>query len=484
MDENSEKNVGAAGETGHIEHTAVARTTVLPETREDEASAGAADEKPLRGWHRLFRSVTGMSEERTAAGMTELLASSRKHRAFVAGIAVLAVIAVAALVMAGVRAFDVPSSNVIEADARSRVSTPDYSAGDFGSTAEMYLSSVSAGATKRDVRTSDSSSAQFGASGYASTQVTAHFSNGSVTATKTVKLSYAKLSGSWIGIGSESDASVSYEATAGVDTSRVVNNVQVLLEKGESATAGSTGSTAGAADGNAQTLAEIYDGAKVTLESESFDADAQTDVVELTLTKASTFTSYSCKLTAHFAFRPVNGMWELTSVEVSNDAKTLSMEPLVGTWTGTFKSQSTEGTKCLGASEAGLTVNISSATGATDGSGTGAKLAGTVSCLAHFHEHPARDASSMSGDSQLTDVSLSATQVASSSDKDGTLVFTADLPETVGGTVSVRLTFGGEDADSATAQVTTSYPHTGWTLFIPYDETLTYEDTFTLTKVK
>jgi len=42
-----------------------------------------------------------------------------------------------------------------------------------------------------------SDAAQFGASGYASADVTAVYKNASVTATKTATLGYAKVNGSW-----------------------------------------------------------------------------------------------------------------------------------------------------------------------------------------------------------------------------------------------------------------------------------------------
>ena len=56
-----------------------------------------------------------------------------------------------------------------------------------------------------------------------------------------------------------------------------------------------------------------------------------------------------------------------------------------------------------------------------------------------------------------------------------------DLPQQVNGTVSVELSFGSaEDASAVTAKVTSTYKHTGSFLLIPYDETLTYADTYTL----
>ena len=49
--------------------------------------------------------------------------------------------------------------------------------------------------------------------------------------------------------------------------------------------------------------------------------------------------------------------------------------------------------------------------------------------------------------------------------------------------VSLTLRLGSpDDPTAATAEVTTSFAHTGSFLFIPYDETLTYTDVFSLRK--
>jgi len=69
---------------------------------------------------------------------------------------------------------------------------------------------------------------------------------------------------------------------------------------------------------------------------EEFDAEAQTDTVKLELTKPEGFGAYDCELTVHFAFRAANGIWEIDSIEVSDDARTLGYDSVVGTWTGTL----------------------------------------------------------------------------------------------------------------------------------------------------
>ena len=53
----------------------------------------------------------------------------------------------------------------------------------------------------------------------------------------------------------------------------------------------------------------------------------------------------------------------------------------------------------------------------------------------------------------------------------------------MGGTVTLSLTFGSADDPSrAVARVTTTYVHEGSFFFVPFDETFTYEDLFSLVR--
>lgn len=371
----------------------------------------------------------------------------------------------------------------MEKDAWARLSAPEYAPGVFGSQDNLYMSEVKVDSQRRVVRTNDSSQAQFGASGYAEAHVTAKFGNGSVVATKTAILSYAKVGSTWQGIGGEADVSVSYEAVAGVPRTQVLANLDDLLAEGERSLKAAAKTAGGSTGDTGLTLAQIYDGAKVSVESEDFDEEAQTETVALTCVKASSFESYTCRLTAHFAFRPVNGVWEVESVEVNDDAKTRTFQPLVGTWEGTFQSQETDGAKCLGAGASPLSVTFEAAETA-DGD-AGARLTGSISALAHFHEHPSADSATCDGDEALADVRLVANYYGGHNDDvDSDLAFVAALPEEVGGTVTVTFGFGvGGDPTQAVARVQTTYPHKGTFLFIPYDQTITYTDVYLLRKL-
>lgn len=427
--------------------------------------------------------VTGITGSYLRASFADFLAACKRHKGGCLVFGAILVACVFILASAVLNARNVPGADFVEKDAWTRLGAPEYAPGVFGSQDNLYMSEVKVDSQRRVVRTNDSSQAQFGASGYAEAHVTAKFGNGSVVATKTATLSYAKVGSTWQGIGGEADASVSYEAVAGVPRTQVLANLDDLLAEGERSLKAATKTAGGSTGGAGLTLAQIYDGAKVSVESEDFDGEAQTETVSLTCVKASSFESYTCRLTTHFAFRPVNGVWEVESVEVNDDAKTRTFQPLVGTWEGTFQSQETDGAKCLGAGASPLSVTFEAAETA-DGD-AGARLTGSISALAHFHEHPSADSAACDGDEALADVRLVANYYGGhNADVDSDLAFVAALPEEVGGTVTVTFGFGvGGDPTQAVARVQTTYPHKGTFLFIPYDQTITYTDVYLLRKV-
>lgn len=427
--------------------------------------------------------VTGITGSYLRASFDDLLAACKRHKGGCLVFGAILVACVFILASAVLNARNVPGVDFVEKDAWARLGAPEYAPGVFGSQDNLYMSEVKVDSQRRVVRTNDSSQAQFGASGYAEAHVTAKFGNGSVVATKTATLSYAKVGSTWQGIGGEADASVSYEAVAGVPRTQVLANLDDLLAEGERSLKAAAKTAGGSTGGAGLTLAQIYDGAKVSVESEDFDGEAQTETMSLTCVKASSFESYTCRLTTHFAFRPVNGVWEAESVEVNDDAKTRTFQPLVGTWEGTFQSQETDGAKCLGAGASPLSVTFEAAETA-DGD-AGARLTGSISALAHFHEHPSADSAACDGDEALADVRLVANYYGGhNADVDSDLAFVAALPEEVGGTVTVTFGFGvGGDPAQAVARVQTTYPHKGTFLFIPYDQTITYTDVYLLRKV-
>lgn len=426
-----------------------------------------------------FHDVTGTFGDYVRGRRDAIRGFFATHRLATALLALLAVAMVACLALAFAHASGVPDNAIIDADARERVAVPAYDAGSFGADDILVPREVTVRSAKRSATAIDSSEAQFGAAGYASADVLVTFSGSSVKAEKSATLGYAHVNGSWTGIGGESDTQLAWEALAGVDQKKVVANVDELLTRAEA----SFGAAAGAAGGSGAdelTLADIYADADVEVVSESFDAEAQTDALSLRLTKAGSYEAYVCDLSVTFSFRPASGQWEISEISASKNAKTRVFDPLEGTWQGTFQSQETDGTKCLGAREGGLAVSI---TGNETADGT-TRLTGTISGLAHYHEHPSSDADSFEGDARFEDVPFTATLVGGHNEATGSdLAFVATLPEEVGGTVTVTLGFGtAADPSRVVAVVQTTFPHTGSFLFIPFEETITYEDTFSLVR--
>lgn len=442
------------------------RAAVLDET----ARRSAGEQESPR-----FRDVTGTLGDYVRGRVAAVAAFARGHRLVTGLLAVLAVAAVALLVVASVRAGSLPDDETIAADARERLEAPAYSAGSFGTSNVLVARDVEVRSRERSATAPDDESAQFGASGYATADVLVTYSSSSVTAEVTATLGYALVDGAWVGVGDPQDVRVAWRTSSGVDQQRVIENVDVLLGRAETLVAEGDAAT------DALTLSEIYEGAAVEVESEAFDADAQTDTLEVVCTQAGAYEAYVCRMSVTFSFRAASGSWDISALEVSEGAKQRTFEPLVGTWKGTFQSQETDDTKCLAARESGLSLVIEG--DATDQGVT--RLTGTVSGLAHYHQHPSQDSESCEGDAAFKDVAFSATLVGGRDEDTGSdLTFVATLPEDVGGTVTITLSFGTEeDPSRVTAQVKTTYPYTGSFLFIPYDETITYTDTFVLTHV-
>ncbi len=450
----------------------------------ETAEAAAQDATAVRPTPDLTE--TQVVEKRAPQGRVAQVAAKARgflasHKRPVAVVAALVVALVALLTVAGIHAGSVPADDVVAADARTRVGAPDYSGGKWGDDAELEVGDVKVLSVRKTQSAIDPSAEQFGASGYAQAEVSVTFENGSVRATKTATLGYAKVAGMWTAIGGEMDANAAFEAREGVDEDAVKANSAALLERAEQSLHAS-GDGSGASDDGVgeKSLVGIYAGGDFEVVSSDFDTESQTDSLVLSCKKAGIYDEYSCQIGVKFAFRPVNGLWEIVETDVPADAKTRSFAPLAGTWTGTFQSQETDGAKCLAATNAPLTVEITGQEGSSDAQGTGARLVGTVSGVAHFHANPQKDSQSCEGDADISGAALTAELVPGGSNGSD-LAFSAQLPDQAGGNVSVTLQFGtATDPSSVLAVVQTTYVHEGSFLFFPTSETLTYRDTYVM----
>lgn len=396
-------------------------------------------------------------------GRAALLADlARRHRAAAVALALVACAAVALLGLALFNALAVPDEATIAADARAALEAPEHSGGTYGTDASLVVQDVDVRSVRRSQSAPEGTEPRFGASGYAAAEVVVTYAGQGVSASRGATLSYALVDGTWELLPGVDDEGVSWRATTGVDQQKVLNNVHLLLARADEA------------DGTEPALAELYAGADVTVGEESFDEGAQTDTLEVACVRAGTFESYECRLSVTFSFSQTNGQWSVSAVEASDGARERNLDALLGTWTGAFQSQQTEGDKCLAAREAGLSVEVQG----TSADGDAVTLSGAVSGVAHYHVNPSGDAASCEGDLALEGVAFTAR--LESDDEEG-LVFVATLPEDVGGTSTLTLRFGtAQDPSAAVAELASSYSYDDSFLFIPYERTAAYTDTFSL----
>lgn len=455
-----------AGETARLadaERADAAPTAALADALgEKDAGPGATERRapvetaPEGAAEPALRDIMGALGRYRRGRARALGELAGRHRGALLALLALAIVGiVTAAALAG--APGLPSTEQVRDDLAA-LPAPACPGGDFGSDGPLAVSGVEVREVARGPE-----------AGRATARALVSYEGTGVCADASVTAPYALEGGAWTLDADGLATQVSWRATAGVDPNRVVAGLAGLLARADE--------ELGRQESDGPTLSGLYAGAQVSVGPVTFDERAQTSSLELTCRQGTGRVVRECRLAVSLAFRQANGQWEVEGVEVADGAFDLRLDDLLGTWSGTFASQSTEGTKCLAAREAGLTVEVDASS--PQGGGT---LTGTVSGVAHYHAHPAEDAASCEGDQALADVPFTA-RLVEADEKSGALVFEATLPEDVGGTCSLRLSFGSaDDPSTVEAELTTTYPHTGSFLFIPYDETLTYADRFTLAR--
>lgn len=460
----TETGAAAGPERGQLpDETLAGETATLrdgtshPGTTERRPAVGEA---PSRAGEDAGERDAGETSSRPSATerAAALVGLVRRHRV-AAGLTALAVLAlVTGIVLAITSTPGLPSRELVERDARELLATPAYDPGSFGWDDIIVRRDVEV----RSVRPGDGE-------GRAVADVLVTYEGESVSARQAAEIDYSRVNGSWHADGEPRDVRVSWEEHDGIDPEKLSSGKGALLARAD-------GKLAAEGDDGGTTLSQLYATSDLSVDSYTHDPETATCFAELTLTRPGTFETYSCHMSVTLSFRTSSGQWEIEELEVADGAKARSLEPLTGTWLGTFVSQETDGTKCLAAREEGLTLVVESSV--TEAGVT--QVTGVVSGVAHYHDHPAQDAQSCQGDLSFSEVPLTATLT---DDSDGTLVLEGTLPEDVGGVVSVVIRLGEKDRPSAaTVEVTTSYSTTGSIIFIPYERTLTYTDTFSLSR--
>ena len=129
-----------------------------------------------------------------------------------------------------IRVSNVPSTDTVIADARTRVEAPAWTPGKYDADESLLLTGIEVVSRTRSTTAISSDAAQFGATGYANSVVRLTCTGNAIAATKITKLGYANTQG-WNAIGDEESQSVTYQATSGVSTTKVLDAIGDVLAK-------------------------------------------------------------------------------------------------------------------------------------------------------------------------------------------------------------------------------------------------------------
>lgn len=382
----------------------------------------------------------------------------------------LIVVGVFGAILLAVNLFDAPAYTKIEADIASLLPTYEYQGGTYGPDLSVPLSSV--GVTKRSGSRTPEGMETDGVVGPGAFGVEAEatFDDGKIRVVRDVGATYVRSNGEWEIAGDLAERGISFTARAGVDESKVLANMDPILEAASTGLETSLASIY--ADGSFTVVSNVF--------SEAANKDTATDDVTIRCTKESGFYSYEGTIHAHFAFE--SGVWSLRSAEADANAASRTYAPLVGTWSGELVSTKGNGADCYGGQDQQLVVDIESV---GDGSGGSGMVKGTITVLAHFHGRLEHDQLSSEGDVVLERMSFTGTMRASRDEDTGSnLVLACQTMGTPDGEVVFTLHFGTDDDPSAVlASVTSTHTYEETLLlFLPHQTTAEFTDSYLLSR--
>lgn len=384
-------------------------------------------------------------------------------------LALLSLAILSAIIVFFIRVSNVPSTDTVIADARTRAEAPAWTPGKYDADESLLLTGIEVISRTRSTTAISSDAAQFGATGYANSVVRLTYTGNAIAATKISKLGYANTQG-WNAIGNEESQSVTYQATSGVSTTKVLDAIGDVLSKLDEHN-----------PNEAVTYSSQFSGATFTVLDASFDRSRQTCWVKMSGVSTTFYGSLTCEITASFTFDASTGTWVLDSVSPSAGLK-YDYSGLVGTWKGTFIScEASSGSPCYAGRTNPLTLTITSASFSRD------QLTLTATVEGVMHNHGALNTSyrwypgdtefknastslvtsgtigeeiQVSGTIDLTNASLNANSASN------TTHATAQKPQ-------LKVTFDAAHS-SVTAQLISTHTENG--------QTVTFTDTYQLTK--
>lgn len=284
-------------------------------------------------------------------------------------LALLSLALLSAVIVFFIRVSNVPSTDTVIADARTRAEAPAWTPGEYDADESLLLTGIEVVSRTRSTTAISSDAAQFGATGYANSVVRLTYTGNAIAATKISKLGYANTQG-WNAIGDEESQSVTYQATSGVSTTKVLDAIGDVLAKLDEKN-----------PNEAISYSSQFSGATFTVLDAGFDREQQTCWVRMSGVSPTFFGSLTCEITASFTFDASTGTWALDTVNPSAGLK-YDYSGLVGTWKGTFVScEASSGSPCYAGRTNPLTLAVTSAGFSRDQ----LVLTGTAEGVVHNH---------------------------------------------------------------------------------------------------
>ena len=306
-------------------------------------------------------------------------------------LALLSLALLSAVIVFFIRVSNVPSTDTVIADARTRVEAPAWTPGKYDADESLLLTGIEVVSRTRSTTAISSDAAQFGATGYANSVVRLTYTGNAIAATKMTKLGYANTQG-WNAIGDEESQSVTYQATSGVSTTKVLDAIGDVLAKLDEKN-----------PNEAISYSSQFSGATFTVLDAGFDREQQTCWVRMSGVSPTFFGSLTCEITASFTFDASTGTWALDTANPSAGLK-YDYSGLVGTWKGTFVScEASSGSPCYAGRTNPLTLTVSAAGFSRD------QLVLTATAEGVVHNHGALNTSYRwyPGDTEFKNASVS-----------------------------------------------------------------------------
>ena len=384
-------------------------------------------------------------------------------------LALLSLAILSAIIVFFIRVSNVPSTDTVIADARTRAEAPAWTPGKYDADESLLLTGIEVISRTRSTTAISSDAAQFGATGYANSVVRLTYTGNAIAATKISKLGYANTQG-WNAIGDEESQSVTYQATSGVSTTKVLDAISDVLSKLDEHN-----------PNEAVTYSSQFSGATFTVLDAGFDRSQQTCWVKMSGVSTTFYGSLTCEITASFTFDASTGTWVLDSVSPSAGLK-YDYSGLVGTWKGTFIScEASSGSPCYAGRTNPLTLTITSASFSRD------QLTLTATVEGVMHDHGALNTSYRwyPGDTEFKNASASLVtsgtigeeiQVSGTIDLTNASLNANSASNTTHATVQkpqLKVTFDSAH-NSVMAQLISTHTENG--------QTVTFTDTYQLTK--